>query len=156
MGGRVNRLQELLGEAKRIAKEYAELTGKPLGITGEVAEYEAARLLGLELAEARQPGYDAIRRDGSKEIKVRIKGRRKQKGQTAGRVGRINTDHEWDTTILVLLDAAFDATEIYEADRAAIIEAIEAPGSRARNERKSLAISKFISIGRLIWSREVQ
>ena len=49
----MNRVQALLGEAKRIAKEYQELTGKPLGITGEIAEYEAARLLGLELAEAR-------------------------------------------------------------------------------------------------------
>lgn len=151
----MNRVQALLGEAKRIAKEYQELTGKPLGITGEIAEYEAARLLGLELAEARQPGYDAIQRIGTREIKVQIKGRRTQKGQ-AGRVGRINTDHEWDTTILVLLDAAFDATEIYETDREAIIEAIEAPGSRARNERKTLALSKFISIGRLVWSREGQ
>lgn len=48
------RLVELLGEAKRLAKEYRELTGRPLGITGEVAEYEAARLLEIELSAVRQ------------------------------------------------------------------------------------------------------
>jgi hypothetical protein len=31
-----------------------------LGITGEIGEYEAARLLGLRLASAREPGYDAV------------------------------------------------------------------------------------------------
>ena len=29
----------LLADAKRITQEYRRLTGKPLGITGEVAEY---------------------------------------------------------------------------------------------------------------------
>jgi hypothetical protein len=56
------RLLELLGEAKQLAREYYELTAKPLGITGEVAEYEAARLLGVELAPARTAGYDAVRK----------------------------------------------------------------------------------------------
>lgn len=44
---------ELLGKAKRLAREYRDLTGRPLRITGEVAEYEAARLLGLELSTVR-------------------------------------------------------------------------------------------------------
>ena len=52
---------KLLKEAKELAREYYGLTGKPLGVTGEVAEYEAARLLGLELTPARQAGYDAHR-----------------------------------------------------------------------------------------------
>src|SRR5437899_2948240 len=39
----------LLYEAKKLAQAYRRLTGKPFGITGEVAEYEAARILGIEL-----------------------------------------------------------------------------------------------------------
>lgn len=39
-------VMEILGEAKRLAQQYRSVTGKPLGITGEVAEYEAARILG--------------------------------------------------------------------------------------------------------------
>jgi hypothetical protein len=50
----------ILAEAKRISQKYRAATGKPLGITGEVAEFEAARILGLELTPARQAGFDAI------------------------------------------------------------------------------------------------
>ena len=50
----------LLKEAKVLGKKYRRLTGKPLGITGEVAEFSAATLLGFELAMARQAGYDAV------------------------------------------------------------------------------------------------
>ena len=39
-------IEKILMEAKRLSKEYKELTGKPLGITGEVAEFEAAKRLG--------------------------------------------------------------------------------------------------------------
>jgi hypothetical protein len=60
----------------------------------------------------------------------------------------------WDSVILVLLDENFDATEIHEAERDVVIAALAAPGSKARNERGALAVSKFISIGRLRWRRQ--
>jgi hypothetical protein len=50
------RVREILSEAKRLAVEYYRLIGKPLGITGEVAEYVAAETLGLKLAPLRNPG----------------------------------------------------------------------------------------------------
>ncbi len=40
-----NELLAFLEEAKRLAKRYRELTGRPLGITGEIAESEAVRPL---------------------------------------------------------------------------------------------------------------
>ena len=70
---RNRRILALLAEAKGLALEYRTLTGKPLGITGEVAEYEAARLLSLELTPARQAGYDAIRPSDGR--RYQIKGR---------------------------------------------------------------------------------
>jgi hypothetical protein len=54
-------VKALLDEAKSIAKRYKHLTGRPLGITGEVGEVEAATLLDLELAQVRQSGFDAFR-----------------------------------------------------------------------------------------------
>ena len=33
-----SRVMEVLADAKRVAQEYRALTGKPLGITGEVAD----------------------------------------------------------------------------------------------------------------------
>ena len=49
-------IRDVLDEAKKLAKRYMALTGKPLGITGEVAEFTAATLLNLELTDARQEG----------------------------------------------------------------------------------------------------
>ena len=54
---------------------------------------------------------------------------------------------------MVLLDQNFDATEIFEAERSAIVSVLEAPGSRARNERGAMAVSKFKAIGKLRWRR---
>lgn len=45
---------EILAEAKKLAQRYRTITGKPLGITGEVSEYEAARILGVTLTYPRE------------------------------------------------------------------------------------------------------
>jgi hypothetical protein len=81
------RVMELLGEAKALAREYYSLTGKPLGVTGEVAEYEAARILGVELTAARQAGYDAIERVGGATKKL-------QKGVVYRKT--VSRDSDWD------------------------------------------------------------
>ena len=136
---------------KALAKQYRELTGRPLGCTGEIAEYEAARILGLELSPARQSGYDAVRHTPEGKQRLQIKGRCVLPGTNRGqRVGRIDSTKEWDAVLLVLLDQDFDATAIYEADRPAVVAALQAPGSRSRNERGALGVSKFKSIGRKI------
>src|SRR3954468_2388257 len=131
-----DRILEVLRAAKTLAQEYRRLTGKPLGITGEVAEYEAARLLGVELTPAWTAGYDATEvRDGVVR-RLQIKGRCLLPNCKPGqRVGSIDIEKEWDATLLVLLNENFDATAIYEADRAAIIATLRVPGSKARNER---------------------
>jgi hypothetical protein len=141
-----------LRAAKTLAQEYRRLTGRPLGITGEVAEYEAARLLGVELTPARQAGYDATEVCDGVVRRLQIKGRCLLPGCKPGqRVGSIDIEKEWDSALLVLLNENFDATAIYEADRPAVIAALSAPGSRARNERWALSVAKFRSIGKLRW-----
>ncbi len=64
-------------------------------------------------------------------------------------MGSIKVDKEWDAVLMVLLDQNFDAVEIYEAERVAVVAVLAAPGSKARNERGAMAVSKFKSIGRL-------
>jgi hypothetical protein len=147
-------VMDLLRDAKRIAQKYRILTGKPLGITGEVAEYEAARILGVELTKARQAGYDATEKIDGALRKLQVKGRCLLPGCKPGqRVGSIDITKEWDSVVLVLLDHNFDAIEIHEADRNKVLAALSAPGSKARNERGALAVSKFKSIARLRWRR---
>ena len=148
------RVMELLRAAKTLAREYYSLTGKPLGVTGEVAEYEAARILGVELTSARQPGYDAIETIGRTTKKLQIKGRCLQENCKPGqRLGSIRTEHDWDAVLMVLLDSEFNATEIYEAKRKQVEAALNAPGSKARNVRGALSVSKFKSIGTVRWQR---
>jgi len=147
-----NELMTLLQQAKEIAKRYRSLTGRPLGITGEIGEYEAARLLGLELAKVRQSGFDAIRHSADKEQRLQIKTRCVLPSSKSGqRLGRIKLGKEWGFVLLVLLDENFEAQAIYEAERLAVEAALKAPGSKARNERGALGINKFKKIGRQIW-----
>jgi len=96
----LHKIGDILSKAKILAKEYKKLTGKPLGITSEVAEYEAARLLNLQLSAARQPGYDAVRIEGNKITKIQIKGKVVPAFPTLkGRTGQIKFQHEWDAAI---------------------------------------------------------
>lgn len=144
-----NEIEEILEQAKQLAARYKKLTGKPLGITGEIAEFNAASLLNLKLAEARTAGYDAI---GLDNRKIQIKGRCLPENAKPGqRLGSIRLDHEWDTVLLVLMDEIFNVEEMWEAQRPEIEEALLAPGSKARNERGALAVSKFKQIGLKVW-----
>jgi hypothetical protein len=155
MSAHTTHLMEILGAAKKLAKEYYALTGKPLGITGEVAEYEAARILGVQLTPARQDGHDAIERSNHSIRRLQIKSRCLQPNCKPGqRLGSINVNKAWDAVLLVLLDGDFEASEIYEAERSAILKALSAPGSKARNERGQLGVSKFKAIGKRRWQRK--
>jgi hypothetical protein len=153
--GREHALRALLREAKKLAVEYYKLTDKPLGITGEVAEYETTEKLGLTLADARSPFFDAAREvDGQTEL-FQIKGRAvSPTDRYRGRVSKIRWDGEFTAVLLVLLDkSTFDAIEIWRADRLSVMARLTAPGSRARNERGQMGIRQFKSIARLIWPK---
>ena len=147
-----DQVRAVLANAKDAAVEYYDLTGKPLGITGEIGEFYAAECLDLELAGARTSGYDAL--DKAKR-KIQIKSRAVEEGRPLGgvRVGSINLKHEFDVVLLVLMNKRYEILQMHEADRAAVKKALTRPGSKARNERGSLAASQFIRIGKQVWPR---
>lgn len=99
------RVREILATIKPLAAEYYQLTGKPLGVTGEVAEYVAAETLGLELAPPRTAGHDAVQRRGHEIERIEIKGRAYGEDAKPGqRLGRIKQGAACDKVLLVLLD----------------------------------------------------
>lgn len=149
----LDEVSNIIRHAKILARQYRNATGRPLGITAEVAEYEAARLLGLELAIVRQPGYDAIRLSSRRVEYLQIKGRCVLSPNPGQRIGRIDLRKKWDSVILVLLDADFEPVEIHEAKRNKVKEALTKPGSKARNERGALSVNQFKAIGKLVWLR---
>ena len=152
----MNEVMSVLAQVKTLAKRYRHLTGKPLGVTGEVAEYEAAQILGLELAPARTAGYDAIENINGKMRRIQIKGRCILPDAKPGqRLGSIDVKKEFDSVLLVILDGNLDAVEMIEAKREAVLAALSAPGSKSRNERGALGVPKFRSIGTVRWRKDV-
>jgi hypothetical protein len=149
------RVREILATVKPLAAEYYRITGKPLGVTGEIAEFVAAERLGLELANARTAGYDAVRNGPCGPVYIQIKGRAYRGGSKPGqRLGRIKTDARCDVVLLVLLDSAsLEPREIWEAPFPEVLARLAAPGSKARNERGALSIHDFkrLKTSRLVW-----
>ena len=148
-------VDKLVSEARRLAVEYRKATGQPLGISGEIARQDAARLLDLDVEQRPDAGYDAIGRSGPWAGKrIQIKGRAIFDGGKSGtRIGQLKLEQNWDSVILVLMDEDFEPTELYEADREEIAEAMN--DSRAkRNKRGAMSVAKFKIIGRLVWARE--
>ena len=153
MTGHLDAIRQLKSDAKALAVRYYELTGKPLGITGEMAELEAAELLGLELADARTPGFDAYReRDGQRE-RIQIKGRAVDAADRyRGRCPSIKCGDQFDYVLTVLMDRrTLDVLEIWEACEADVDARLKAPGSKSRNERNSMGLSQFKSIAKKVW-----
>ena len=146
-------VEDILAKVKPLAAEYYRITGKPLGVTGEIAEYLAASILGLELAPARTAGYDALRKSGDKVEKIQIKGRAVGENTNPGqRLGRIKLDADCNVVMLVLMNSAtLEAREIWEAPYSAVVEALSRSGSRAR-ARGQLGVASFKAIATRIWT----
>lgn len=142
----------ILEDVKRLAIEYYTTTERPLGVTGEIAEFEASEKLGLQLAEARTAGYDATREVNGGLVRVQIKGRRVVGPKLyKGRVSKIDLSQSFDTVVLVLMGENYETVEIWEAPRDLVEARLKAPGSKSRNERSSLDISQFKSIAQRVW-----
>jgi hypothetical protein len=125
------RLREILAAVKPLAAEYYQLTGKPLGVTGEIAEYIAAQELGLELAPPRTKGFDAIRRTEKGDQRIQIKGRAYGDQKRSQRIGTIKRGAPCDGVLLVLMDnRTLEPREMWEAPYAAVEDRLNFPGSK--------------------------
>jgi hypothetical protein len=146
-----SRIEEILAAAKALAIEYYQLTGKPLGVTGELAEYVAAQVLRLKLVPPRTPGHDATRRrKGSVEC-IQIKGRAFKSGKSQ-KLGKFNIKVPCDTAMMVLLDiTTLDPREIWEAPFSAVIKRLGVPGSKAR-DRGVLTVGDFKRFGKRVFA----
>ena len=145
------REREILAAVRLLAVEYYRLTGRPLGVTGEVAEYVAAETLGLKLAPPRTPGYNALRGTERTQIRGRAHGEKTNSGQ---KMGRINTEDPCDTVLLVVLDnATLEPREMWDAPIKAVKKCLAQPGPQAR-ARGVLSIPEFTQIARKVWPQE--
>lgn len=145
---------KLIAQARALAAEYRRTMGKPLpGISSEIAEHDAVKLLKLAPHTEGEGGFDAIdpARDGKRiQIKSRAIFDESKSGQ---RIGQMKLDKEWDSVLLVLMDEEYEPYEIYEAEKADILEFIS-KSSSSRAKRGAMSVARFKIIGRLAWTRE--
>jgi hypothetical protein len=146
------RLREVLSAVRGLAAEYYRLTGKPLGVTGEVAEFVAADLLALDLAPPRTKGFDAIRKTGGGEQRIQIKGRAfDETTNKSQRLGTIKRGAPCDSVLLVLLDnRTLEPREMWEAPMEKVEERLSLLGSKSR-ERGALGVSEFKRLAVRVW-----
>lgn len=145
------RVKEILAAVKPLAAEFYKITRKPLGVTGEIAEYETARLLKLELLPARHEACDAVRLLRGKSQKIQIKGRVvSRRSPKAQRIGRIKRNADCDVVMLTLLDEDFSATGIWEASMNAVAKELDRTPSKARL-KGALSVGNFQNIADQVW-----
>lgn len=147
-----NRITEILDEVKRLAKEYKQITGRIMGVTGEIAENETSKLLNLELMQVRNPGYDSIKKVNDKIIRYEIKGRIKSSKYRSQRTSKININKDWDKLLLTIMNDDYEVLDIYEADKKDIVKALKKPGSKARSEKFTLSIGEVIKTSQKVWN----
>ncbi len=147
-------VDKLISQTRKLAADYRRATGQPLPLTGEIANFDAANLLDLELLQPAPGGYDAVGRSGEREgLRYQIKGRAIFDDSKGGhRIGQLKLEQEWDAVLLVLLDEEYEAFEIYEADRNTIVEAMDESGGN-RGKRGAMSVARFRNIARLVWQR---
>ena len=146
-------IDKLITETRRVAAEFRRSTGQVLPVSGEIARYDAARILGLTLCEQRAGGIDAIGKGDREGQRIQVKSRVITQDKKSGaRIGQLNPDGDWDTVLLVILDQDYEPCEIYEATREEVQEAISS--SSSRSNRGALSVAKFKIISWLVWTRE--
>lgn len=144
----------LIEQTRLLATEYRRATGKPLPVTTEIANYDAARLLDLEIINPPPGGYDAVGTSGEREgLRYQIKGRAIFDENRGGqRLGQLKIDKAWDAVLLVLLDESYQPMAIYEASRDELAEALDESLQSRRSNRGAMSIARFKNISRLVWS----
>ena len=150
-------VDKLMLEARKLAAQYRMATGKPLGISNEIAVHDVIRLMHLKPAVDPHCGYDAVGTGSREGRRIQIKGRTVSSGEAKSgqRIGQIKTDQAWDSVMLVLMDEQYEPLEIYEAERQVIIDAVQKTSAKRRN-RGALSLAKFKNIAQRVWCADAR
>ena len=142
---------KLIAQARALAAEYRRAMGKPLpGVSTEIAEHDAVRLLGLEPSAQAAGGWDAV--DPATGERIQIKSRTIFDESKGGeRMGQLKLNQEWDAVVLVLMDEDYEPYEIYRATREELSEYADS-SSANRAKRGAMSVARFKAIAKRVWS----
>jgi len=147
-------VDKLIEQARQLAADYKRMTDKPLpGVSNEIAEHDAAKLIGLELCKDRSAGFDAKRIAATGPQRIQIKARTIFNDNYRGqRLGQLKLDKEWDSVVLVLMNDDYLPVEIFEATRHDIFDNLN--DNSGRMKRGAMSVAKFRNIATLVWTQE--
>lgn len=150
-------IEKLMHETRRLAAKYRQTTGSTLPVTGEIARFDVAKALNLQLIDDPTLGYDALSlgSDDSQNQRVLIKGRVMfENSRSSPRIGQVTPDSRWDSVVLVLFDDNYEAIEMYMATHEDITAALSTHKDGQRKKRGAMSVAQFKIIGQLVWTRE--
>jgi len=142
---------KLIAQARQLAAEYRRTMGKPLpGISSEIAEHDAVRLLGLDPQASPEAGWDAVEPDTGRRIQIKSR-TIFDESKSGQRIGQLKMNQEWDAVVLVLMDEDDEPYEIYQASREDLEACVDPAGSRSK--RGAMSVARFKIVGELVWDR---
>ena len=143
--------EEIIEAIIPLAVRWKKATDRSLGITGEVGEHLACKLMGWSLAVHLQAGWDATDTQGNRiQIKSRVLQNDRDLSPT---MGTLDLRKEWDQAALVVMNDHFQVQAIWLAEG----QAARVSQDKCRNPRgeaKGLAIKAFKKISRQVWPKQ--
>ena len=142
-------VDELMTQTRKLAAKYYHATKQILPVSGELAKYDAVRLLNLTEVTEPQTGVDAIDQNNTQIlIKSRVIFDESKSGQ---RIGQLKTDGHWQAVVLVLFDKDYQPLSIYRTSRQEIESTIDRAQASKRSNRGIMSVARFKSISQLVW-----
>ncbi len=148
-------IDKLMHETRQLAARYRKATGLSLPVTGEIARYDVAKALDLQLMDDLTLGYDALTQHTQTAERILIKGRVIfENSKSTPRIGQVNPDGRWDRVVMVLYDDNYQPVEMYQASLEEIKAALTSSKQSQNKKRGAMSVAQFRIIGHLIWTRE--
>ncbi len=145
-------IDKLMHETRQLAARYHQTTGTALPVTGEIARFDAAKALNLQLNNDSSQSYDAIGCGALQDQKILIKGRVLfESSKSNPRIGQINPEQDWGQAVLVLFDDDYQAVEIYLASNDDVQQALT---MRTGKKKAGMSVAQFKIISKLVWTIE--
>lgn len=137
----------LMEQARQLASDFRESTGKSLPVGSEIALYDAARLLNLHEVAEGVAGIDLVSAD--QNLRFQIKSRALFGGaKSAPRIGSINAAGDWTHVLLVLMNESYATTHLYALNRETALDQIQ------QSKKNAMTVAKFKVLGECVWQAQ--
>ena len=140
---------------RKLAIQHRKLTGHIIsGLTGELGEWQTAKLLNLELTkEQNTPGYDA-KDKYFYPLKYQIKSSTPRKlgnNGNAWHFSHVCTTHDWDRIVFCFMTMNYEVICIYRMDK----DGLKKAQTKSGKKHKHIPGNRILRFGSLVYRHSV-